>query len=265
MSPQISAIKLLLQHLHGTNRLQPVLLFVRGRDVLWRKNRVGGRVNVILFSHLNSPWSGSRLPPKPLPVNDLQGRLCCCRRSTEELITRQCRGFVLSICPSLALERKEKRDRWRARKRRRRGLLSFPGGLASFHSRLSWWPSGPARFILTLRCIACLLSHNDIVNGNNTSAYLEVSAATMAEWRRNGKANSSRCHLEVFGGTLLLGRVCRWKIRLILHIAGWLQNLVSNAIFISQPPFPSLLSPFLSNCRVKHFFFLLLSLGKKKI
>ena len=66
-----------------------------------------------------------------------------------------------------------------------------------------------SRFIPTLRRVACLLSHNDIVNGNNTSAYREVSAATMAEWRRNGKTNSSCCHLEVFGGALLLGRVCR--------------------------------------------------------
>lgn len=67
----------------------------------------------------------------------------------------------------------------------------------------------PPRFIPTLRCIVCLLSHNDIVNGNNTSAYREVSAATMDEWWCNGKANLFRCHLEVFGGSLLLGRVCR--------------------------------------------------------
>lgn len=33
---------------------------------------------------------------------------CCCCWSTEELITRQCRGFVLSICPSLAWERERK-------------------------------------------------------------------------------------------------------------------------------------------------------------
>ena len=73
--------------------------------------------------------------------------------------------------------------------------------------------SGPAWFIPTLRCNTCLLSHNDIVKGNNTSAYRQVSAATMAEWRRNGKENLSRCHLEVFGGALLLGRVCRCEIR----------------------------------------------------
>lgn len=48
------------------------------------------------------------VPPKPLPVNDLQGRLCCCCRSTEELITWQRQGFVLSICPSLALVRERK-------------------------------------------------------------------------------------------------------------------------------------------------------------
>lgn len=84
-------------------------MFVHIRNVLWVKTGLGGRVNVILFSHLNSPWSGSRLPPKPLPVDDLQGRLCCCCRSTEELITRQCRGFVLSICPSLASGRQRER------------------------------------------------------------------------------------------------------------------------------------------------------------
>lgn len=77
--------------------------------------------------------------PKPVPVNDLQGRLRCRCWSTEELITRQRRGFVLSICPSLALER----ERGRGRNRRRRGLLSLPRGLGSFHSRfflVTFWP-----------------------------------------------------------------------------------------------------------------------------
>lgn len=159
------------------------------------------------------------LPPKPLPVDDLQGRLCCCCRGTEELITWRHHSFVLSVRPSLALEGVgEKSERWI--RSRRKGVLSLPQGVASFRSRLSWWPSGPAGFIPTLRCIACLLSHNDIVNGNNASAYREVSALTMDEWQSNGKANLSRCHPRVFGGTLLLGCVCQWKIRWILHIAG---------------------------------------------
>lgn len=29
----------------------------------------------------------------PFPVDDLQGRLCCCCWSTDELITRQCRAL----------------------------------------------------------------------------------------------------------------------------------------------------------------------------
>lgn len=154
----------------------------------------------------------------------------------------------------------------RDRRRRRRRVLSLPQGLASFHSRLSQWPSGPSRFILTLCCIACLLSHNDIVNGNNTSAYREVSAVTMDKWHRNGKANSSRCHLQVFGGALLLGRVCQWKIRLILHIAGWLQNLVSNAIFISQLPSPPPTFPSFSfSFKLQSQAFFTLSLGKKNL
>lgn len=162
------------------------------------------------------------LPSKPFPVNDLQGRLCCCCWSTEELITLAVPGLCSKHMPVLGFAAREKRDRWRRRRRRRRrgGVLSLSWGLASFHSRLSWWPSCPTRFIPTLHCIACLLSHNDIVNGNNTSAYREVSADTMDEWQRNGKANLSCCHLQVFGGSLLLGRVCRRKIRLILHIAG---------------------------------------------
>lgn len=64
----------------------------------------------------------------------------------------------------------------------------------------------PPRFIPAVLCSACLLSHNDIVNDNNTAAYREVSAVTAAEWRRNGMAN---CHGGVFGGALLLGRVRR--------------------------------------------------------
>lgn len=51
-------------------------------------------------------------------------------------------------------------------------------------------------------------------------AYRKVSALTMDEWRSNGEANLSRCRPRVFGGTLLLGYVCRRKIRLILNIAG---------------------------------------------
>lgn len=51
----------------------------------------------------------------------------------------------------------------------------------------------PPPFIPTIRCSSCLLSHNDIVNGNNMSAYHKVSVATMAEWQSNGKAN---CHLQ---------------------------------------------------------------------
>lgn len=150
------------------------------------------------------------LPPKPLPVDDLQGRLCCCCWSTEELITRQCRGFVLSTCPSLALEGEAEKRKMKKRKTEKRRSLISPLRLC-----IPFIPDclgdllAPPRFLPTHRCIACLLSHNDIVTGNNTSAYHEVSAATMDEWRCNGKANSSCCHLQVFGGTLLLGRVCR--------------------------------------------------------
>lgn len=206
---------------------------------------------LILISH--DP--GVVLPPKPLPMVDLQGRL---------LLLLEYRGVdyaaVLGLCskhmPVLGFgegDRGQERDRKR-RRRRRRGVLSLPAGLAAFHFRLSWWPSGPAQFIPTLCCISCLLSHNNIVNGNNTFAYREVSAATMDEWRHNGKANSSRCHLQVFWGTLLLGRVCRWKIRLILYIAGWMWNLVSNAIFISHPsPFSSF--PFSFKLQSQAFFF----------
>lgn len=69
----------------------------------------------------------------------------------------------------------------------------------------TFWPR-PPRFIPAVLCSTCLLSHNDIVNDNNTPAYREVSAVTVAEWRRNGMAN---CHHGVFGGALLLGRVRR--------------------------------------------------------
>lgn len=43
-----------------------------------------------------------------------------------------------------------------------------------------------------------------------------------------------------------------------------MQNLVSNAIFISSPLLLSYF-PFLSNCRVKHFFSSSFSLGKKNL
>lgn len=43
-----------------------------------------------------------------------------------------------------------------------------------------------------------------------------------------------------------------------------MQNLVSNAIFISSPLLLSYF-PFLSNCRVKHFFFLLFFFGEKNL
>lgn len=43
-----------------------------------------------------------------------------------------------------------------------------------------------------------------------------------------------------------------------------MQNLVSNAIFISSPILLSYF-PFLSNCRVKHFFSSSFSLGKKNL
>lgn len=75
---------------------------------------------------------------------------------------------------------------------------------------MTFWPRLPRPVHPEpLRRGACLLCHNDIVNGDNVRAYREVSAATMAEWRRNGKANPSRCHLEVLGGALLLGSMCR--------------------------------------------------------
>lgn len=55
---------------------------------------------------------------------------------------------------------------------RRRGLLSLSREfyILSFQIVLAtFWPRpGSSR---TLRRIACLLSHNDIVNGNNTPAY----------------------------------------------------------------------------------------------
>lgn len=73
------------------------------------------------------------LSPKPLPMDDLQGRLCCCCWSTEELITRLCRGFVLSICPSLALRVREKIEE----EEEEESYLS-QGAARSFHSRLSW-------------------------------------------------------------------------------------------------------------------------------
>lgn len=52
---------------------------------------------------------GAVQPPKPLPMDDLQGRLLLLSeyRGVDYAAVR---GFVLSICPSLALER-EKRDR----------------------------------------------------------------------------------------------------------------------------------------------------------
>lgn len=159
-------------------------------------------------------------PPKPLSVDDLQGRLCCCYQRTEELITPRRRGFVPQHMPVLGFMEGENKRKKRQMKKQQKKSLITPVGV-SFHSRLSWWPSWPRpRFIPTLRCISCLLSRNDIVNGNNTSVYRKVFAVTMDEWQRNGKANLSCCHLQVFGGALLLGRVCRWKIRLILHITG---------------------------------------------
>lgn len=154
--------------------------------------------------------------PKPLSIDDLQGRWFFCYQSTEGLITPRCWAFVPQRMPVLGFgEGKKKRQ---MKKKQKKSLITPTG--VSFHSRLSWWPPGPAQFIPTLCCISCLLSHNDIVSGNNVPVYRKVFSITMDEWQRNRKVNLSRCHLQVFGGALLLGRVCRWKIRLIRHITG---------------------------------------------
>lgn len=149
--------------------------------------------------------------PKPVPVNDLQGRLRCRCWSTEELITRQRRGFVLSICPSLALERE------REKQKKRTLIAPSRSWILSFQIFLGDLLAAP-RFIPTFRRRACLLSRNDIVNDNNASAYRAVSAAVAGEWRR--KWEGEFVPVVVFGGTLVRGRVCRRKIRLILHITG---------------------------------------------
>ena len=84
------------------------------------------------------------------------------------------------------------------------------GSFTCFHSRLSWRPSGPAPVHpepSAARLVYCPIMTLSTATIRRLIA--KVSAATMAEWRRNGKANSSRCHLEVFGGALLLARVCR--------------------------------------------------------
>lgn len=115
------------------------------------------------------------LPPKPLPADDLQGRLCCCRRSTEELITRRRRGFVLSVMPVLGFGGREEKEE----KKRNEGTDEDEEEGESYLSRGVLHPFSPdclgdlcgPRPVHpeTLGCLACLLSHNDIVNGNNTS------------------------------------------------------------------------------------------------
>lgn len=169
---------------------KPAWLYLQALLPSWSVKRTERLAECQPISHLNSHDPGAVPPSKPLSADDLQGRLWVQRswlrwRSAAELCSWRSAALGFG-----------RRDGWS----RRRGVLSLPWGLASFHPRLALWPRRPARFIPTRRAVSCLLSHNDIVNGNNTAAYREVSAVTMDEWRRNGMANLSCCHLGAFGG-----------------------------------------------------------------
>ena len=124
---------------------QSVFMFVHIHAALWRENGVErpGECHPI-FPILIARDPAAALPPKPLPADDLQGRLCCFCWSTEELITRQCRGFVLKRAPVLGFgERERERTMKKKKKKKKRNLISPSGScILSFQIVLvTFWPS----------------------------------------------------------------------------------------------------------------------------
>lgn len=143
------------------------------------------------------------LPPKPLPVDDLQGRLCCCRRSTEELITRQRRGFVLSVRPSLALERERKRNAIEEEEE----VLSLPRGLTFLSLQIvlaTSWPRPSSS-----RPSAAPLVYRPIMTLSPPTMRPLIARCPPSQWMNGGVTGKDEfvplSSPSLFGGALLLG------------------------------------------------------------
>lgn len=178
------------------------------------------------------------------------------------MITRQCRGLCSKHMPVLGFgERASERERKEIDEEKveeEDAYLSL-GVLHPFISDcLGDLPAPPPRFIPTLRCFTCLLSHNDIVNGNNTSAYREVSAGTMGEWQRNGKGE-----FVPLSSRSLCRRSPTWprvpvKDKINSSYRGADCRILYLMQFLFLTPPASLLSPLFFQTAESSFFFLLL-------
>lgn len=98
------------------------------------------------------------LPPKPLPVDDLQGRLCSCFLEYRGVDYAAVSGLCSKHMPVLGFERERESEK-RQMKKKKRSLISPVGSpcILSFQiaSATFWPPPGSSR---PSNCIACLLS-----------------------------------------------------------------------------------------------------------